>query len=82
MDSFGDFSSENLLINEIGKMNVYNLRNFLLASSEMNHCLQVQEDSKCVCRSAFANKQSDLRGLPHALLHHLALASFPTFPGK
>ena len=31
MDSFGDFSSVNLLINEIDNMNVYNLRNFLLS---------------------------------------------------
>ena len=31
MDSFDDFRSVNLLINEIDKMNVYSLRNFLLS---------------------------------------------------
>ena len=31
MDSFGDFRSVNLLINEIDKRNTYNLRNFLLS---------------------------------------------------
>ena len=82
MDSFGDFSSVNLPISEIDKMNVYNLRNFLLSRA-----ITV---SKC--------KKTDLVQLAKAAVNlglegnvdfhedsldlRLALASFLTFSGK